>query len=194
MNAGHPDFTVARLGVQHLRGEQHTRRPCQKPLRGGGPHLPHPAPPADGRRQSPFPLPAFLTLRSLSPLPLPWELTHHVPATVPLNPEVTGGRACHHFPFRSLRPRLWGNLCKLTLSSPGHPSTITSLVTKQSWHNPRHAALSFILSLLEERRGDFNKKISLWGFLPVIEKLLFPSNFELLALCINVSPPWFEKN
>lgn len=45
MNAGHPDFTMARLGVQHLWGEQHTRKPCQKTLRGCGPHLPHPTQP-----------------------------------------------------------------------------------------------------------------------------------------------------
>lgn len=132
MNAGHPDFSMARLGVQHLWGEQHTRKPCQKALRGRGPHLPHPAQPHHQQTAVSVPLPSFLTLRSLSPLPLTWELTHHVPATEPLNAEVTRWRACHHFPFRSLRPRLWGNLCKLTLSSPGHPSTITSLVTKQS--------------------------------------------------------------
>lgn len=56
MNAGHPDFTVARLGVQHLWGEQHTRRPCQKPLRGGAHtfHTQHRQQTADGSLHFPF--------------------------------------------------------------------------------------------------------------------------------------------
>ena len=60
------------------------------------------------------------------------------------------------------------------------------LCSSQSWQNPCYVVLSFILGLLEKRMKRWlqqkNKSLRLSA---VIEKSLFPSNFELLALCIN---------